>query len=78
MRPLVLVLLIVVAGHTFLRKDFGRTRAPRLPGHWEPWAGFAAGAVVGFYDNVFGPRTGAFLIFVFVRVFGWEMLTVSA
>lgn len=35
-RPLMLVLLVVVAGHTFLRKDFGRTHAPRLRGHREP------------------------------------------
>ena len=77
-RPLVLVLLIVVAVYTFLRKDFGRTHAPRLRARWEPWVGFAAGAGLGFYDGLFGPGTGAFLIFVFVRVFGWEMLTASA
>jgi uncharacterized membrane protein YfcA len=77
-RPLVLALLIVVAIHTFRRKDFGSAHAPRLSPRWEPWAGFAAGAVLGFYDGLFGPGTGAFLIFVFVRVFGWEMLTASA
>jgi uncharacterized protein len=76
-RPLMLVRLIVVAGHTFLRKDFGRTYAPRLPGHCEPWAGFAAGAVLGFCDGLFGPGPGAFLIFMYVRGFGREMLTAS-
>ena len=65
-------------GHTFLRRDFGRSHAPRLPVHRAPWAGFAAGAALGFYDGLSGPGAGAFLIFVFVRVFGWEMLTVSA
>jgi uncharacterized protein len=30
-RPLVPVLRLVVAGHAFLRRDFGRSRAPRLP-----------------------------------------------
>ena len=49
-----------------------------MPARWEPWVGFAAGAGLGFYDGLFGPGTGAFLIFVFVRVFGWEMLTASA
>ena len=78
MRPLVLVLLIVVAVHAFLRKDFGRTHVPRRPVPWVSAAGFAAGAALGFYDGRFGPGTGAFLIFVFVRGFGREMLTASA
>jgi hypothetical protein len=40
------------------------------------WAGFAAGAALAFYDGLFGPGTGAFLLFV--RVFGGEILTASA
>jgi uncharacterized membrane protein YfcA len=77
-RPLILILLVAVALHTFLRHDFGRLHAPRLSSGWEPWAGFVAGAVLGFYDGFFGPGTGAFLIFIFVRVFGWDLLTASA
>jgi hypothetical protein len=65
-------------GHTFLRRDFGRSHAPRLPVHRAPWAGFAAGAALGFYDGLFGPGPGAFLLLLFVRVFGREILTASA
>lgn len=77
-RPLVLVLLVAVAGYTLARKDFGAVHAPR-PGAGGPRRrGFATGAVLGFYDGFFGPGTGAFLMFAFVRFFGWDLLTASA
>jgi uncharacterized membrane protein YfcA len=77
-RPLILGLLVAVAVYTFARHDFGKLHAPRLSRAWEPWAGFATGAVLGFYDGFFGPGTGSFLIFVFVRFFGWDLLIASA
>jgi uncharacterized membrane protein YfcA len=77
-RPLVLVLLVVVAGHILARRDFGAVHAPRGPTSAAPWLGFATGAAMGFYDGFFGPGTGAFLMFVFVRVFGWDLLMASA
>ncbi|MBK6600102.1 MAG: TSUP family transporter [Betaproteobacteria bacterium] len=77
-RPLILVLLIVVAVYTFLRKDFGAVHAPRRSAAAAPWLGFATGATLGFYDGFFGPGTGAFLMFVFVRLFGWDLLMASA
>ena len=42
---------------------------------------FAFGAVaggIGFYDGFFGPGTGSFLIFLFVRFFGFDFLSASA
>jgi uncharacterized membrane protein YfcA len=33
---------------------------------------------LGFYDGFFGPGTGAFLIFVFIRFFGYSFLHASA
>jgi uncharacterized membrane protein YfcA len=77
-RPLVLVLLIVVVVYTFVRKDFGAVHAPRRSAATAPWLGFAIGAGLGFYDGFFGPGTGAFLMFAFVRVFGWDLLMASA
>ena len=36
------------------------------------------GAAIGFYDGFFGPGTGSFLIFLFVRFFGFDFLGASA
>jgi uncharacterized membrane protein YfcA len=41
-------------------------------------AALLLGAGIGFYDGFFGPGTGAFLIFVFVRAFGFDFLHASA
>ncbi|MBI4755932.1 MAG: TSUP family transporter [Betaproteobacteria bacterium] len=78
LRPLVLALLLLVAIYTFRRKDFGAIHAPLLGPRAERWAGLAVGAVLGFYDGFFGPGTGAFLIFLFIRYFGYDFLTASA
>jgi len=36
------------------------------------------GAGIGFYDGFFGPGTGSFLVFLFVRIFGFDFLGASA
>ena len=77
-RPLVLALLIGVTIYTFLKKDLGSVHGPRLRGVSEKWLGFAVGTMLGFYDGFFGPGTGMFLIFVFVRFFGYDFLNASA
>lgn len=77
-RPAVLVLLVGVALYTFRRRELGTTHAPRLTGRAAVVAGAATGLVLGFYDGVFGPGTGAFLVFVYVRVFGYDFLHASA
>jgi uncharacterized membrane protein YfcA len=43
-------------------------------------AGLASGigAVVGFYDGFFGPGTGSFFVFLFVRLLGYDFLHASA
>ena len=38
----------------------------------------AMGAAIGFYDGLFGPGTGSFLIFLFIRFFGLDFLRASA
>lgn len=35
------------------------------------------GGAIGFYDGFFGPGTGSFLIFMFVRFFGLDFLRAS-
>ena len=77
-RPLILVLLIFAAGYTLMRKDFGSLHQPAHAGRRELVFASLLGAVIGFYDGFFGPGTGSFLIFLFVRFFGFDFLYASA
>lgn len=77
MRPLVVVLMIVVAVYTFLRKDLGQ-QATRELNAADRWKGAIFGGVIGLYDGFFGPGTGSFLIFGCVRLFGMDFVQSSA
>ncbi|GHU22331.1 UPF0721 transmembrane protein [Betaproteobacteria bacterium] len=80
LRPLILVLLIAVALYTFVRKDMGTKEAgaaSTLPAH-APLIAALIGVTLGFYDGFFGPGTGSFLIFLFVRFLNMDFLHASA
>jgi uncharacterized protein len=73
--PLVLVGVLI---YTLARKDLGRVHAPRLSPRSERLAAMLIGAVVGWYDGFFGPGTGSFFVFLFVRWLGYDFLNASA
>lgn len=73
--PLVLVLVLV---YTYFKKDLGRIQAPRYSGRAEQLVAASIGLVIGFYDGFFGPGTGSFLVFLFVRLLGYDFLSASA
>jgi uncharacterized membrane protein YfcA len=77
-RPLILGLLVFAAVYTLKRKDFGQSHAPAHSGHRELLYAALLGGAIGFYDGFFGPGTGSFLIFLFVRFFGFDFLHASA
>ncbi|MDY7577246.1 TSUP family transporter [Herbaspirillum sp. RTI4] len=70
--------LVAVGAYTFMKKDFGQHHVPLLSGSKEKWMAVLVGAWAGFYDGVFGPGTGSFLVFAFVRLFGFDFLRASA
>ena len=78
LRPMILIMLIGAATYTFLRKDFGAIHAPRHGGRREFVYALIIGGVMCFYDGFFGPGTGSFLIFLFIRFFGFDFLHASA
>lgn len=78
LKPLILLLLILVAIYTFIKKDFGSLHAPKLTLAREKLYGLLVGVVIGFYDGFFGPGTGSFLIFIFIGIFGFNFLAASA
>ncbi|TWO80814.1 hypothetical protein CBW56_08370 [Denitratisoma oestradiolicum] len=78
LRPLILGLLVLAVIHTFRRKDFGALHRPAHAGGRELAYATVLGGIIGFYDGFFGPGTGSFLIFLFVRFFGFDFLHASA
>ncbi|MBL8429232.1 MAG: TSUP family transporter [Dechloromonas sp.] len=77
-RPLILMLLVFAAVYTVRRKDFGLLHRPAYTGQRELIYSVLLGGLIGFYDGFFGPGTGSFLIFLFVRFFGFDFLHASA
>ncbi len=78
MRPLVLVLIIAMAIYTFVKKNFGAIQRPMEIGTRERVLSVIIGGGIGFYDGIFGPGTGSFLIFLFIRYFAFDFLQASA
>ena len=73
--PLVLLAILV---YTVARKDLGRDHRPRMTGNAEAQAAGLIGLAIGFYDGFFGPGTGSFFVFLFVRLLGYDFLHASA
>ncbi len=76
-RMLPFVLLAVLA-YTVAEKELGRHHRPRFAGRAEWLAASVIGLSIGFYDGFFGPGTGSFFVFLFVRWLGYDFLNASA
>ncbi len=77
MSYVVFLLLVVMAVYTFLKKDLGRGDSNKQCGKRGIGYGVFFGGLIGFYDGVFGPGSGSFLLFLFVRCFGFNFLNAS-
>ncbi len=78
LRRVLPAVLLAVLVYTLAKKDMGRVHAPRYSGRTEALAATAIGVVIGFYDGFFGPGTGSFFVFLFVRWLGYDFLNASA
>ena len=78
LRKLLPLVLLGVLIYTLMRKDLGRHHAPRASGAAQVATACAIGAGIGFYDGFFGPGTGSFFVFLFVRFMGYDFLNASA
>ena len=77
LRKLLPIVLLGLLIYTLARKDLGREHAPRFAARQETLAACLIGVVIGFYDGFFGPGTGSFFVFLFVRVLGYDFLNAS-
>lgn len=78
LKPIILVVLIIIAIYTFIKKNLGALETKELPLNKQMLYGSGIGLVVGFYDGFFGPGTGSFFVLGFVVILGFEFVKASA
>ena len=67
LRPLVVVMLIVIAVYSLVRKNWGSdSRRTVSVSHGKYLVALAVIFALGFYDGFFGPGTGSFMLFLFL------------
>jgi len=71
-------LLLALLGYTLVKQKMGQVHQPRFKGRQEAMVASAVGLVLGFYDGFFGPGTGSFFVFAYVRLMGYDFLNASA
>jgi uncharacterized membrane protein YfcA len=72
------LLLTAVLLYTFKHKQLGEQHSPYFGRRPEAAITVAFASAIGFYDGFFGPGTGSFFVFAFVRVLGYDFLHASA
>lgn len=78
LKPFVLFMLIVIAIYTLIKKQFGQHHVQQqLTTKMLILAG-VGGLTIGFYDGIFGPGTGSFFIFFFIKYLNFDFLHASA
>lgn len=78
-RPVILVLLVVAWLWTLLRPAVGTRDSLRWEGRpLHRVVAVVGGAVIGAYDGLLGPGTGAFLVVLLVNGLGYSFLSASA
>jgi len=78
LKPVILIILIIIAVYTFFKKDLGSYQTKTLSLKKRIFNGTLIGLIVGFYDGFFGPGTGSFLVLGFVVILGFEFVQASA
>ncbi len=78
MRKALPLVLLGILAYTLAKKELGREHAPRFEGRQEAVLAGGIGLAIGFYDGFFGPGTGSFFVFLFVRLLGYDFLHASA
>ncbi len=78
MKPVLLVVLSLVAIYTFIKKDFGQHKEKDHSPTLHIVYSLLISIVIGFYDGFIGPGAGSFLVLAFVVLMGYDFLHASA
>ncbi|OXX83530.1 hypothetical protein AVM15_10310 [Paraclostridium benzoelyticum] len=75
---LVFLMILIVAIYTYLKKDLGKEDKFESLSNENIKKGMFMAFTLGFYDGFFGPGTGTFLTFAFIKIYGFDFLHASA
>ncbi len=76
-RPFIVLLLITVAIYTWRKPQLGISENLKFTQNKRLVLVALIGFLIGFYDGIFGPGTGTFLVFFLVSVIGYAFLKAS-
>ncbi len=78
MKPLLLVILSLLAVYTFAQKNFGQHSDKSHSPAQQLLYAVIISVTVGFYDGFIGPGTGSFFVVAFIGLLGFDFLQASA
>lgn len=78
MKPLLLVILSLVAIYTYSKKNFGTHTEKDHTVKEQVVYAILISLVIGFYDGFIGPGAGSFLVLTFITLMGFDFLKASA
>ena len=78
MKPLLLVVLSLLAIYTYAKKNFGQHQEKNISVGRQLLNAIIVSFVVGFYDGFIGPGTGSFFVVAFIAIMGFDFLHASA
>jgi hypothetical protein len=77
MKPVILIVLIIIAIYTFTKKNFGQeTKNENLT--FPLYKGLLICLCLGFYDGFIGPGAGSLLVIAFISWLGFDFLQANA
>jgi uncharacterized membrane protein YfcA len=77
-KPFIVFLLILVAIYTWRKPELGMGESLKYTHKKRLVIVALIGLMIGFYDGIFGPGTGTFLVFFLVSTIGYAFLKASA
>jgi hypothetical protein len=78
MKPVLVILLTIVAVYMFIKKDFGQHEEKEHSSDKQVWLAVLISFIIGLYDGFIGPGAGSFLILAFFTLLGFDFLHASA
>lgn len=75
--PLVSIMILIVGVYTYFKKGLGLINTFSIKSRWQIVMGMGFGFLLGFYDGFFGPGTGSFLLFIFIKFFGMDFVNAA-